>query len=114
MPGKRLVQFEKVPHTPEIQGRIGQQLKAQYDVAEPIPDRLAELLKQLAQLELLKELRAVMAPERLGGWIVMPDARQKLISLLDYVEQVVRLDERVAFRLSEYRLPDSSVFAVDK
>src|SRR6266849_9538952 len=53
MPGKRLVQFEKVPHTPEIQGRIGQQLKAQYDVAEPIPDRLAELLKQLAQLELL-------------------------------------------------------------
>jgi hypothetical protein len=40
MPGKRLVQFEKVPHTPEIQGRIGQQLKAQYDVAEPIPDRL--------------------------------------------------------------------------
>jgi hypothetical protein len=23
MPGKRLVQFEKVPHTPEIQGRIG-------------------------------------------------------------------------------------------
>jgi len=50
MPGKRLVQFEKVPHTPEIQGRIGQQLKAQYDLAEPIPDRLAELLEQLAQL----------------------------------------------------------------
>jgi hypothetical protein len=35
MPGKRLVQFDKVPHTPEIQGRIGQQLKAQYDDAEP-------------------------------------------------------------------------------
>jgi hypothetical protein len=32
---------------------------------------------------------------------LMPDARQKLIGLLDYVEQVVRLDERVAFRLSE-------------
>ena len=44
----------------------------------------------------------------------MPDARQKLIGLLDYVEQVVRLDERVAFRLSEYRLPDGSTFAVGK
>jgi len=56
MPGKRLVQFEKVPHTLEIQGRIGEHLKAQYDVAEPIPDRLAEL----AQLELLKELTQLM------------------------------------------------------
>jgi hypothetical protein len=44
----------------------------------------------------------------------MPDSRQKLIGLLDYVEQVVRLDERVAFRLSEYRLPDGSTFAVGK
>jgi hypothetical protein len=44
----------------------------------------------------------------------MADARQKLIGLLDYVEQVVRLDERVAFRLSEYRLPDGSTFAVSK
>ena len=35
-----------------------------------------------------------------------------LIGLLDYVEQVVRLDERVAFRLSEYRLPDGSTFAI--
>jgi very-short-patch-repair endonuclease len=42
----------------------------------------------------------------------MADARQKLIGLLDYVEQVVRLDERVAFRLSEYRLPDNTTFAV--
>ena len=42
----------------------------------------------------------------------MPDLRQKLIGLLDYVEQVVRLDERVAFRLSEYRLPDGTTFAV--
>lgn len=42
----------------------------------------------------------------------MADARQKLIGLLDYVEQVVRLDERVAFRLSEYRLPDGTTFAV--
>ena len=68
MPGKRLVQFEKVPHTPEIQGRIGQQLKAQYDVAEPIPDRLAELLEQLAQLEFLKELAQLMdEPDSKGG-----------------------------------------------
>jgi hypothetical protein len=42
----------------------------------------------------------------------MRDARQKLVGLLDYVEQVVRLDERVAFRLSEYRLPDGMTFAV--
>jgi hypothetical protein len=44
----------------------------------------------------------------------MPDARQKLIGLLDYVEQVVRLDERVAFRLSEYRLPDGTTFSITK
>jgi hypothetical protein len=70
MPGKRLVQFEKVPHTLEIQGRIGEQLKAQYDVAEPIPDRLAELLKQLAQLEFLKELAQLMdEPDSKGGKI---------------------------------------------
>ena len=68
MPGKRLVQLDKVPHTLEIQGRIGQQLKAQYDVAEPIPNRLAELLKQLAQLELLKELTQLMdEPDSKGG-----------------------------------------------
>ena len=68
MPGKRLVQFAKVPYTPEIQGRIGQQLKAQYDVAEPIPDRLAELLEQLAQLEFLKELAQLMdEPDSKGG-----------------------------------------------
>lgn len=38
--------------------------------------------------------------------------REKLIGLLDYIEQAVRLDERVAFRLSEYRLPDGTDFAV--
>jgi len=38
--------------------------------------------------------------------------REKLIGLLDYVEQVVRLDERVAFHLSEYRLPDGTAFAI--
>jgi hypothetical protein len=70
MPGKRLVQFEKVPHTLEIQGRIGQRLKAQYDLAEPIPDRLAELLEQLAQLEFLKELAQLMdEPDSKGGKI---------------------------------------------
>jgi hypothetical protein len=70
MPGKRLVQFEKVPHTLEIQGRIGQQLKAQYDLAEPIPDRIAELLEQLAQLEFLKELAQLMdEPDSKGGKI---------------------------------------------
>jgi hypothetical protein len=68
MPGKRLVQFAKVSYTPDIQRRIGQQLKAQYDVAEPIPDRLAELLEQLAQLELLKELAELMdEPDSKGG-----------------------------------------------
>jgi very-short-patch-repair endonuclease len=44
----------------------------------------------------------------------MADARQKLVGLLDYVEQVIRLDERVAFRLSEYRLPDDSTFAISR
>lgn len=44
----------------------------------------------------------------------MTDVRQKLTGLLDYVEQVIRLDERVAFRLSEYHLPDGSTFAVTK
>ncbi len=68
MPGKRLVRFEKVPHTLEIQERIGEQLKAQYDVAEPTPHRLAELLKQLAQLELLKEITQLMdEPDSKGG-----------------------------------------------
>jgi len=41
-------------------------------------------------------------------------SREKLISLLDYVEQVVRLDERVAFRLSDFRLPDGTGFAVSE
>ena len=32
--------------------------------------------------------------------------------MLDYIEQVVRIDERIAFRLSEYRLPDGTTFAI--
>lgn len=42
----------------------------------------------------------------------MPESRERLIRLLDYVEQVVRLDERVAFSLAEYRLPDGTTFAI--
>ncbi len=44
----------------------------------------------------------------------MVDPRQRLIRLLDCVEQVVRVDERVAFDISEYRLPDGSSFAIGK
>jgi hypothetical protein len=52
----------------EFNGRVGEQLKAQYDVAEPIPHRLAELLKRLAQLELLKEITQLMdEPDSKGG-----------------------------------------------
>ena len=47
-----------------------------------------------------------------GGGEVSTDTREKLVRLLNYVEQVVRLDERVAFALSEYRLPDDSTFAI--
>jgi hypothetical protein len=42
------------------------------------------------------------------------DVRRKLVGLLDYVEQVVRLDERVAFQLSEYRLSDGSIVVITK
>jgi hypothetical protein len=64
----RLVQSEKVTSAREVQRLIGEQLKAQYDVAEPTPHRLAELLKQLAQLELLKELTQLMdEPDSKGG-----------------------------------------------
>ncbi len=42
----------------------------------------------------------------------MTDVRGKLVGLLDYVEQVIRLDEKVAYELSEYRLPDGSTFAI--
>ena len=48
----------------------------------------------------------------IGGVSLPKGRREKLIDLLDYVEQVVRLDERVAFRLSEYRLPDGTTFAI--
>ena len=38
--------------------------------------------------------------------------REKLVRLLDYVEQVIRLDERVVFQLSDYRLPDGTSFCI--
>ena len=38
--------------------------------------------------------------------------RERLIGLFDYVEQVVRLDESVAFRVSDYRLADGTSFAI--
>ena len=63
-----MVSLEKAASTRETQRLIGEQLKAQYDVAEPTPHRLAELLKQLAQLELLKELTQLMdEPDSKGG-----------------------------------------------
>ncbi len=34
------------------------------------------------------------------------------MDLLDYLEQVVRLDERVAFRLADYRLPDGTALTL--
>ena len=46
---KYIASFEKAAFTHEFRGLIGQQLKVHYDLAEPIPDRLADLLKQLAQ-----------------------------------------------------------------
>src|SRR5215212_7811027 len=39
-------------------------------------------------------------------------ATERLQRLLSYVEQVVRLDERPAFRLSEYTLPNGSPFVL--
>jgi hypothetical protein len=46
-----LVQSEKAASAREIHRLIEEKLKAQYDLglAEPIPDRLGELLKQVAQ-----------------------------------------------------------------
>jgi len=50
VPRRNIVSLEKAAAARQIRERIGQQLKAQYyDLAEPIPDHLAALLKQLAQ-----------------------------------------------------------------
>ena len=50
MTNKNFVAFEKalsVASNREVSGLIGQQLRAHYVLAQPIPDRLAELVKQL-------------------------------------------------------------------
>ena len=50
MPRENIVSLEKAASARQIRERIGQQLNEQYrDLAEPIPDRLAELVDQLAQ-----------------------------------------------------------------
>ena len=43
--------------------------------------------------------------------MVRTGPRERLVRLLNYVEQVIRLDEKVALELSDYRLPDGSAFA---
>ena len=51
----------------------------------------------------------------LNAFDTAADARtgaEKLVDLLDYIEQVVRLDERVAFRLADHRLPDGTAMAI--
>ena len=39
-------------------------------------------------------------------------AAETLVDLLDYIEQVVRLDEKIAHRLADYRLQDGSTVAI--
>jgi hypothetical protein len=49
VPRKRLIEIEKASAARETQSLIGQKLSAYYDLAQPMPHHLAELLKQLAQ-----------------------------------------------------------------
>jgi hypothetical protein len=53
----------------------------------------------------------LLATEQRPG-ITSDPAADKLRSLLDYVEQVVRLDERPAFRLAEHRLSTGQTLAL--
>jgi hypothetical protein len=46
----------------------------------------------------------------LSGTVNSGPAAERLKELLGYVEQVVRLDERPAFRLAEFRLPMGQIF----
>jgi Anti-sigma factor NepR len=48
-PRTRVAQSEKASAIREAQRVIGQKLRAYYDLAQPIPDRVGELLKQLPQ-----------------------------------------------------------------
>ena len=58
------------------------------------------------------EGHALNAHDQRGDHAEPQTAAGKLIDLLDYVEQVVRLDERVAFRLDDYRLPDGTALTI--
>lgn len=42
----------------------------------------------------------------------MADVRGRFIGMLNYVEQVIKLDERVVMRLSDYKLADTTTFAI--
>jgi hypothetical protein len=46
----------------------------------------------------------------LSGTVDSGSAAERLKELLGYVEQVIRLDERPAFRLAEFRLPSGQTF----
>jgi predicted transcriptional regulator len=48
-PRTRVAQSEKASAIREAQRVIGQNLRSYYDLAQPVPDRVAELLKQLPQ-----------------------------------------------------------------
>ena len=58
------------------------------------------------------EGHALNAHDQGGDHAEPGTAAGKLVDLLDYVEQVVRLDERVALRLADYRLPDGTALAL--
>jgi len=49
MPERNLYSCERVAFRREIQRLVAQELQAHYTLAESIPERHAELLKQLAQ-----------------------------------------------------------------
>ena len=52
MPERNLISCaERVAFRREIQRLVAQQLQAHYTLVEAIPERLAELLKQLAQTD---------------------------------------------------------------
>ena len=46
----------------------------------------------------------------MSGTVDSGPAAERLRELLGYVEQVIRLDERPAFRLAEFRLPSGQTF----
>lgn len=44
----------------------------------------------------------------------MSDIRSRFVGMLNYVEQVIRLDERVVMRLSDYKLPDGTALNLNQ